>query len=124
MWVRPNTSLRRPQNAGFRPIHLLGTDTGCFQVGFTGPGDNIERLRVPDSRLLVTPSIEARLNERQKKMMLLLVQGEELTSRRCETEFRVTRDTAARDFGLLIELGLAKKRGQGRSTRYVWGGET
>ena len=29
---------------------LLGTDTGYFQVTFPGPGDNIERLRVPESR--------------------------------------------------------------------------
>ena len=98
---------------------ILGTDTGYFQVTFPGPGENVERLRVPDSRVLVTPSVEARLNERQKKMVLLLVQGEELTSRRCEAEFSVTRDTASRDFALLLKLGLARKEGQGRSTHYV-----
>jgi predicted HTH transcriptional regulator len=100
---------------------LLGTDTGYFQVIFPGPGENIERLRIPETQLLVTPAVEAQLNERQKKMMLLLVQGEEITSRRCEVEFQVTRDTAARDFNLLIGLDLAKKVGKGRSTRYVLG---
>lgn len=98
---------------------LLGTDTGYFQVTFPGPGDNIERIRVPEKQLQVTPAIEARLNERQRKMMEKLVEGKELTSRQCEAEFHVTRDTASRDFSLLIGLGLIRKVGKGRSTHYV-----
>jgi len=62
--------------------------------------------------------LEARLNERQKEMVKLLVGGEELTSRRCEDEFGITRDTAARDFALLVQLGIAEKLGKGRSVRY------
>ena len=58
-------------------------------------------------------------NERQKKMVSLLTAGEKLTSRRCEREFDITRDTAARDFGLLMRLGLATRQGRGRSTSYV-----
>jgi predicted HTH transcriptional regulator len=100
---------------------LLDTDTGYFQVTFSGPGDNIERLRVPEKQLLIGPAVEARLNERQRKMAVMLAEGEALTSRRCEAEFGVTRDTAARDFGLLVELGLARRRGRGRSTSYVLG---
>lgn len=57
--------------------------------------------------------------ERQKKMVALLVAGEKLTSRRCEQEFGITRDTATRDFSLLLELGLATRQGRGRSTSYV-----
>jgi predicted HTH transcriptional regulator len=68
---------------------------------------------------LVTPAVEAQLNERQKKMVALLASGENLTSRRCEDEFDVTRDTAARDFALLMELGLATRQGRGRSTSYI-----
>jgi len=98
---------------------LLDTDMGYFQIIFPGPGENVDRLRVPENRLLVTPAVEAQLNERQRSMVSLLVQGEVLTSRRCEEEFGVTRDTASRDFSLLLELGLATKEGQGRSTRYV-----
>jgi len=118
------------RGSGFRRMHdqmldhgldppLIGTDTGYFQVTFPGPGDNIERLRVPERQLLITPAVEAQLNDRQKAMVSLLVQGEVLTSRMCEEKFGVTRDTASRDFSLLLELGLAKKEGQGRSTRYV-----
>jgi ATP-dependent DNA helicase RecG len=98
---------------------LLGTDTGYFQVTFPGPSGNIERLRVPERRLLVTPAVESKLNERQKAMVSILVRGEALTSRRCEEEFGVTRDTINRDFDILMELGLAVKEGRGRSTRYI-----
>jgi len=103
---------------------LIGTDTGYFQVTFPGPGENIERIRVPEKQILVTPAMEAQLNERQRAMVSLLVQGEELTSRRCEEKFGITRDTATRDFNVLIELGVARKVGQGRSTRYVHAAKT
>jgi predicted HTH transcriptional regulator len=98
---------------------LIGTDTGYFQVVFPGPGKNLDRIRVPETRLMVTPAIEAQLNERQKKMLALLAAGEKLTSRRCEQEFGITRDTASRDFALLMELGLADRQGRGRSTSYI-----
>lgn len=97
---------------------LIGSDSGYFQVIFQGPGENIERLRVPDSRLLVTPAIEAELNDRQRQMMRWLVEGHELTSRYCESEFGVSRTITAKDFGKLVELDLAEKIGAGRSTRY------
>jgi len=107
-------------NHGLDPP-LLGTESGYFQVTFPGPGENLERLRAPASvqSTLVTPTVEAQLNERQKKMVALLAAGETLTSRRCEKEFGTTRDTAARDFGLLLALGLANRQGSGRSTSYV-----
>jgi len=98
---------------------LLGTDTGYFQVTFPGPGENLDRIRVPETNLVVTPTIEAQLNERQKRMVSVLVTGGTLTSRRCEEDFGVTRDTTARDFALLISLGLASRQGRGRSTSYV-----
>jgi ATP-dependent DNA helicase RecG len=98
---------------------IIATDTGYFQVIFPGPGEDIERITVPEKGLLVTPTIEARLNERQKAMVSILVRGEQLTSRRCEMEFGVTRDTANRDFTLLAELGVAKQEGKGRATHYI-----
>jgi predicted HTH transcriptional regulator len=98
---------------------VIGSDTGYFQVTFPGPGDHIERIRVPEKRLIVTPAVDAQLNERQRSMMALLVQGVALTSRRCEEEFGITRDTANRDFSMLMSLGLVTKEGRGRSTRYI-----
>lgn len=97
---------------------LIGTDTGYFQVTFPGPGENIERLRVPEQLMRVTPAVESQLNERQRKMVQWLVEGKELTSRQCKAEFGVTRAVTSVDFGKLVEMGLAEKLGAGRSTRY------
>jgi hypothetical protein len=49
-----------------------------------------------------------------------LAAGERLTSWRCDVEFAVTRDTAVRDFGLLIKRGLAVRQRRGGSTSYVF----
>jgi predicted HTH transcriptional regulator len=92
---------------------------GFFVVTFPGPNGNYERLNVPEGAVgLVTPAVEAQLNDRQKKMVALLLSGEELTSRRCAVEFQVTRPVTARDFGVLVQLQLAEQVGAGRSTRY------
>ncbi|MBN2299513.1 MAG: DUF4062 domain-containing protein [Deltaproteobacteria bacterium] len=117
------------RGSGFRRMHdqmlnhgldqpLIGTDTGYFQVAFPGPGEDIERIRVPKDRLLVTPTEEAQLNERQRQMVRWLVEGKELTSRQCEGEFGITRPITSKDFRKLVEMGLAEKVGSGRSTRY------
>lgn len=103
---------------------MLGTDMGYFQVVFPGPADELDRIRVPETRLLVTPAIEAQLNERQRKMMRWLAEGKELTSRQCEAEFGVTRPITAGDLGKLVELGVAERLGAGRSTRYRLRGPT
>jgi predicted HTH transcriptional regulator len=100
-------------------IPLLGTDTGYFQVTFPGPGEKLDRIQVPETRLDVTPAIEAQLNERQRKMVGFLLTGEKLTSRKCEQEFGISRETASHDFALLMSLDLAARQGRGRSTSYV-----
>ena len=99
----------------------LATDTGFFQVVFPGPGGDMDRLRVPAAAVgqLVPPAVEAQLSDRQRQMLALLIEGEELTSRRCSELFDVTRPISAKDFKLLCDLGLAAKKGRGRSTRYV-----
>jgi len=120
------------RGSGFRRMHdkmidhgldqpRLATDTGYFQVIFSGPGNDLKRLRIPAGQTgqTVPPSVEEQLSERQKKMAALMVKGEELTSQKCEKLFAVTRDTANRDFVRLIELGIAEKKGAGRATRYV-----
>jgi predicted HTH transcriptional regulator len=92
---------------------------GFFVVTFPGPAGNYDRLKVPEGVVgLVTPAIEAQLNDRQKRMVALLTNGEELTSRRCEAEFGVTRPVTAKDLGILVKLGVAQRVGFGRSTRY------
>ncbi|MCY2987401.1 MAG: ATP-dependent DNA helicase, partial [Planctomycetota bacterium] len=88
---------------------------GFFVVALPGPAGNYDRIKTPATATgPVTPAIESQLNERQRRMAALLASGESLTSRRCETEFGVTRDTASRDFALLLKLGIAMKVGKGR----------
>lgn len=81
----------------------------------------MDRLRVPREAVgqIVTPAVEAMLVDRQKKMVEMLLQGEMLTSRKCEQRFGITRDTANRDFEVLVKSGIAVRMGAGRSTAYV-----
>ena len=96
----------------------LGTDTGYFQVAFSGPGENIERLRVAETRLVVTPAVEAQLSKRQKNMVSRLIGGEELTNRRCQKLYKISPQAVYEDFQKLVGLGIVHKVGSGRSTRY------
>lgn len=106
-------------NHGLEEPHIAQQD-GFFVVTLPGPAGNLDRIRTPENAGgLVTPAVEAQLNERQRRMVALLVSGERLTSRRCESEFGVTRDTATRDFALLLKLGIAEKLGRGRSVQYL-----
>jgi len=117
------------RGSGFRRMHdqmldhgleppLIGVDMGYFQMTFPGPAENLDRIRVTETRMVVTPAVEAQLNERQKKMAKWLAEGRELTSRQCESEFGVSRPITSKDFSRLVDLGLAEKIGAGRSTRY------
>ena len=98
---------------------LLATETGYFQVIFPGPGDNIERITVPEKRLLVTPAIEARLNERQKRILKHVLENGSVTRAWCTGEFTVANDTAGRDLKALTDLGLLTSEGKGRAVHYV-----
>ena len=92
---------------------------GYFIVTLPGPNGDYDRIRLPDTASgIVPPAVEDQLNDRQKKMVALLATGEELTSRRCEIAFKVTRPVTVKDFGILVQLGLAQRAGLGRSTRY------
>lgn len=97
---------------------LLGTDTGYFQITFPGPGENVERLRVPEARLVVTPAMEATLTDRQKRILQHAVQAGSVTRRWCVAEFDVANDTAGRDLKALTDLGLLTQEGKGRAVRY------
>ena len=100
---------------------LIGTDTGYFQVTFLGPGENIERLRVPDKSLLVTQTMEAQLNERQKEIINHVLENGSVTSGWCRERFNVAYQTVYRDLKGLKDTGILKQEGSGRSTRYVMG---
>lgn len=98
---------------------LIGADTGYFQVTFPGPGDDLDRIRVPETRLLITPAIEARLNERQKKVMTEVLTSGFVSSGWIVRELGVTYDTANRDLKGLAELKLLVREGRGRAAKYI-----
>jgi predicted HTH transcriptional regulator len=97
---------------------LLGTDTGYFQVTFPGPGENLERIRVPEARLAITPALAARLNARQKKIMAQTAEAGAVTNRWCVQTLQVVKDTAHRDLVELVALGLLVRTGRGRNVAY------
>lgn len=99
---------------------LLGTDTGYFQVSFPGPGDNLDRLRVPASLGTgLLPALEERLNVRQLKILEAAVLHQSVTSGWCRKTFDVSYDTANRDLLEMVDLGLLRREGKGRGTRFV-----
>lgn len=97
---------------------LIGDDMGYFQVTFPGPGDAVERIRVPEDRLLVTPAVEARLNERQREILAHALESGAVTTRWCIETLDVVRDTAYRDLMGLVALGLLARTGSGRGAKY------
>jgi predicted HTH transcriptional regulator len=118
------------RGSGFRRMHdqmlnhgldqpLLGTDTGYFQVTFPGPGEDLERIRVPKTSVLVTPALEAQLNERQKIIIAQVHKEGSVTRGWCVAKFKVANDTAGRDLKALTDLGILAAQGKGRAVRYV-----
>jgi ATP-dependent DNA helicase RecG len=97
----------------------LATDTGYFQVVFSGPGDNIDRLRVPRAQLVVTPTIEGMLNDRQRLILEHVVETGSVTTGWCMEALRIVRDTAHRDLVALVKLGVLIRKGAGRAAVYV-----
>jgi len=102
--------------------HRLREADGYLELVLPGPGDDLGRLKIPPSKLgaVLPQKLTAQLNERQQKMAELLASGVTLTSRFCEEEFRVSRQTSSADFALLIKLKIASRIGSGRSTSYAF----
>jgi ATP-dependent DNA helicase RecG len=100
-----------------------GFRDGYFCVTLKGPANALGRLTVPDRDRDAPGLLEDRLTERQKKMAKLLAEGHPLTSGKCQEMFRVSNVTAVRDLAFLVEIGIAKQEGKGRSTRYIFKGE-
>jgi len=67
----------------------------------------------------IGPEFGAQLNSRQLEILTLIEQRGKIASAECARRFKITRDTANRDFRKLMELGLIVKRGSGRGTHYV-----
>jgi len=98
---------------------ILSTDTGYFQVTLPGPGEDIDRLRAPESFATLAPAVEAQLNQRQRTILEHTLQQGSVTTRWCVETLGVARDTALRDLVGLVTLDLLEPKGGGRSARYV-----
>jgi len=62
---------------------------------------------------------EEQLNERQKKILAEAMHNGYVTTTWCVKILGVVKDTADRDFNKLIAMGLLKRSGKGRSTKYI-----
>ena len=99
---------------GFAP------DDDCVVVTLPGPADNMNRIRVPEGiSTELTPAQEEALNERQRRILEYAVETGAVTSGWCRKEFDVTYDTANRDLLAMMQLGLIRREGKGRGSRYV-----
>jgi predicted HTH transcriptional regulator len=58
------------------------------------------------------------MNDRQKKIMIEAQKAGVVTSGWCRKHLKVVRDTANRDLGGLVRLGLLQPAGKGRAARY------
>jgi len=103
----------------------LATESGYFQVILLGPADDMGRLRIPTGAAgqIIPPSIEQKLNERQKKIIAHVLQEGSVTSGWCKEQFKVVYDTANRDLIELVDWNILDRQGKGRSTKYVLKGD-
>ncbi len=99
---------------------MLDQQDGFFVVILPGPAGNYDRLITPtDVPGLITPAMEARLNDRQRKIVLHIQEDGFVTNKWVQGTFNVVRDTAYRDIQLLVDLNVIERRGRGRSISYV-----
>ena len=98
---------------------IFAEQDGYFVVTFLGSAGNYDRIRTPENAGgLVTPAIEAQLNERQGKIMVEVQENGVITSGWCRKQFGVTYDTANRDLLSLVEAGVLLRTGRGRATKF------
>lgn len=98
----------------------IAQQDGFFIVTLPGPAGNFDRIRVPvNAGGLVTPALEAQLNERQKKIFIEAQRAGYVTSGWCRDHLPVVYDTIRRDLIGLVDLGLLLPQGKGRSSRYI-----
>ena len=99
---------------------VLGEEDGYFVVTLPCSNGNYDRLKLPEGAAgIISPAVEAQLNDRQKKIMMQVQKAGSVTSGWCRRRFKVAYLTVYRDLTGLLELGLLQAIGRGRSTRYV-----
>jgi len=90
-----------------------------FVVTLPGPGNNLDRIKVPaqrDNKVLET------LSERQQQIVQQALLAGSVRPSWCVENLQISRATAFRDLNRLTEFGVLSKQGEGRGTKYVAGG--
>jgi len=106
-------------NHGLKEPEISQQD-GFFVVTLPGPAGDYDRIKPPATVTgPVTPAIEAKLNERQKKIFIEAQKSGSVTSGWCLEHLPAVYDTIRRDLIGLMRLGLLHPEGRGRSARYV-----
>ena len=119
------------RGTGIQRMHDAMLDHGLYKplievvdneviVTLRGPGDNLDLIRTPKTYGGgLEPSIEAKLNERQKAILEEAVANGSVSTGWCTNTFSIVKDTAVRDIKELVELGLLEPKGKGRGRHYV-----
>lgn len=101
---------------------VIAQQDGFFVVILPGPAGNHDRIRTPENAVgVVTPAVEAQLNERQRTIVARVLEKGSVTSGWCRKEFGITYDTANRDLRTLMDFGILERKSSGPGTRYEIG---
>ncbi len=93
---------------------------GEVTVTLFGPGEDLERIKTPSNVPgIVSPAMEAKLNDRQKAIIRKVLTDGSVTSGWVMRSFGVVKDTAARDLKELCNYSLLEQKGRGRSVHYI-----
>jgi ATP-dependent DNA helicase RecG len=93
------------------------TEDGCFVLTLPGAADDLSRIKAPQAA--ASSTVTTHLSDRQKAILEEAARRGAITNREVQEQFQVVRDTAFRDITTLVEQGLLRQEGRGRSTRYV-----
>ena len=100
--------------------HKVGQRDDYFKVVLPGPDGDFDRLITPvDIKGFVPLSAESQLNHRQKQIMIRVQAEGSVNTAWVTNNMKVVKDTAGRDFALLMRLGLIKRIGRGRGSLYL-----
>jgi predicted HTH transcriptional regulator len=93
---------------------------GYFRVTLKGPGEDLDRLRVPAGMGAgIPPAVEEQMNARQKRIVGYAVDYGKVTTNWVVSHLGISKGTAIRDLKGLCELGIPEVMGQGRGAHYV-----
>jgi ATP-dependent DNA helicase RecG len=114
--------LMEQRGSGIRRMHVAMIDHGLkaptyvfrdgyFAVILGGTGDNVKKIKTPEETV-IPASIEERLTDRQRSIVVWLAAGRAVTNRECRQRLGISKVTATKELRALVEAGLAEQIGQ------------